>query len=404
MAVSHTLLAAQPIYNRSSEMEAVELLYRNDLGESALAVGESRATSELLFNFCTSVSSQADYYGTQVFINVSSDFLLSGVFMPVDPDRVVIELVERIEPTRELIEAVKVWHRKGFRFALDDFDFSDAWRPLLTMSSVIKVDISLMAEAEVSRYREQLDHLPVKWLAEKVEDEATRDRFSDMGFDLFQGYFLAHPRLISGRKLSPGGLHLTRLIGVLYQEDPDIRELTDILSEDPNLALNLIRIVNSPLYRGSGTISSIRELVVRLGLSNLRRWAVLLSSLQAVSSEHARLILVRAHVCEELARRVKTGDIEPSSAFLTGLVSGADVMLGVAPAEFVSQISLGSAITEAVTNRGGALGRLLNTAIGLERAVALQQNLDTLDPRLLMLYEQAGNQVQALFRELKKPG
>ena len=52
---SQTLLAAQPIYNRDSEMEAVELLYRNDLGQSALAVGEQQATSELLFNYCTGI-------------------------------------------------------------------------------------------------------------------------------------------------------------------------------------------------------------------------------------------------------------------------------------------------------------------------------------------------------------
>jgi c-di-GMP-related signal transduction protein len=39
------LLAAQPIYDNRTHIEAVELLYRNDRRQSALEVGEVRATS-----------------------------------------------------------------------------------------------------------------------------------------------------------------------------------------------------------------------------------------------------------------------------------------------------------------------------------------------------------------------
>ena len=400
---SQTLLAAQPIYNRDSQMEAVELLYRNDLGQSALAVGEQQATSELLFNFCTGITDHSAHYGTRAYINVSADLLLSGIVLPVDPDMVLVELVERIDPTPELVAAVRHWHKAGFRFALDDFAFDDTWAPLLEMAEVIKVDVSQFTPEIVAEYKSRLAHLPVRWLAEKVEDQETRDQYLAMGFDLFQGYFLARPKLISGQKMSPSGIQLTRLLALLYQPDPDIGELTRVLSEDPDLSLNLVRIVNSPLYRGSGKIASVREVVMRLGLTNLRHWVAMLSAMQTVNREQARLVLTRAHVCEALAGRVRVNAPDREEAFLTGLLSGAEIMLGVPADEFIDTLELHNNIRKAILYRKGPLGRVLRLAITLEQAVAMGTGLDKCDTRLLRIYDHAASRVQRLIRELHGP-
>lgn len=395
-----TLLAAQPIYDRDSQIRGVELLFRNDAGESALAVGEHRATSEVLFNFRTGITDHAIHYNTLAYINVSSDLLLSGLVLPVDPERVIIELVERIEPTLALIEAVQRWYDLGFRFALDDFAFQSSWAPLLPMASVIKVDVTQFSVEEVARHKQALSHLNLQWLAEKVEDQQTRDSFRDMGFDLFQGYFMARPQVISGQKLSPSGVRLTQLMAVLYREDPEINELAAILSEDPELSLNLIRIVNSPLYRSQGKISSIREVVVRLGITNLRHWATLLSSLQMVNAEQARVVLVRAYVCEALAERVKNNALAPDKAFLAGLLSGVEIMLRVPVDEFIGRLDLEQDLRKAILHRKGALGRLLRMAITMEHDVAMERDLENWDPRLLKLYRQAANRVQRVIRQL----
>ncbi|MFW5824891.1 MAG: EAL and HDOD domain-containing protein [Marinobacter sp.] len=398
---SQTLLAAQPIYNRDSQMEAVELLYRDDQGRSALTVGEQRATSEVLFNFCTGITDHATQYGARAYINVSTDFLLSGIVLPVDPDTVMIELVERIDPTPELVAAVRRWYDLGFRFALDDFAFRESWAPLLEMASVIKVDVSQFTPEAVARNKAALEHLPVRWLAERVEDEETRDQYRNMGFDLFQGYFLARPRLISGQKMSPSGLQLTRLLSALYRPDPDVGELTRVLSQDPELSLNLIRIVNSPLYRGQGRIASVREVILRLGLANLRHWVAMLSAMQTVNREQARLVLTRAYLCEALAERVRDAGPDREQAFLTGLLSGAEIMLGVSPDEFIDSLNLHPDMRKAILYHKGRLGRVLRLALTLEQAVAMGTNLDQLDSRLLSLYDHAASQVQQLIRELQ---
>lgn len=108
------LFASQPIYDRQGKVYAHELLYRHEHGITAFEVGDSVATSEVLFNLCTGVLDYVEHHKQPVCINVSTDFLLSGQFLPIAPEHVIIELVERLEPTAEIIEAIKIGSLKGF--------------------------------------------------------------------------------------------------------------------------------------------------------------------------------------------------------------------------------------------------------------------------------------------------
>lgn len=391
------LLASQPIFDRQGSVYAVELLYRNDLHQSAMDVGDTRATSELIFNLCTGITEQTEHYHSPAFINVSGDFLLSQGFLPIDPERVVIELVERMEPTDELVATVRQWHQKGFRFALDDFEFTDAWEPLLEFASVIKVDVSTITPEQVASHQARLAWLDCLWLAERVEDEATKNTYQNMGFELFQGYFYARPAMVLGEKLNPASFQLARLLGALFQEDPDIDELVSLISADPNLALSLLKIVNSPLYKASSEITSVREVVLRLGLRNLRRWIALLGTVNASSPVAARIILTRAQACFELASRSRGKAIDPDQAFLVGLLSGVDVLLGIRKSAFLAKLQMPDAVQHALNSHEGALGRNLKVVLNLEQAVQMKHDLDRVDNRLLRLYQQAGTTVQQLL-------
>lgn len=393
------LLAAQPIYDRQDKVFAVELLYRNDLSQNALDVGESRATSELLFNLCTGITEQTDHYSTPAFINVSADFVRSGAFLPIEPERVVVELVERLTPTPELVNCVAEWHRKGFRFAFDDFEFTDSWEALLPFAAFIKVDIETSSLEQALNYRTRHKQLNALWLAERVEDQACRDRYFKAGFDLFQGYFFAKPTIIYGEKLSPSAINLARLISILFVDEPDTIKITECLSQDPPLAINLLKVVNSPVYRGVNKISSLTEVIVRLGLDNLRRWVVLIGSLNAASPETARLVLVRAQACFELASRTRQS-LEPTQAFLVGLLSGADLLLQVDRAAFIRQLNLPQELEDAVTDHKGQLGHVLRIIMNVEKAVTLKHHLGNMDERLLILYRDASLMIQGIFREV----
>ena len=71
--------------------------------------------------------------------------------------------------------------------------------------------------------------------------------------------------------------------------------------------------------------------------------------------------------------------------------------------EFVDTLDLNPDIRKAVLYRKGSLGRVLRVAITLEQAIALETGLESLDTRLLKIYDQSASRVQRLLRELQSP-
>ncbi|WP_036188378.1 EAL and HDOD domain-containing protein [Marinimicrobium agarilyticum] len=397
----NVLLAAQPIFDRSQTTAGVELLYRNDKGQTAFDIGEHQATNELLFNFCTGVSEHIQDSRYPAFINVSRSFLCSGSFLPIDPTRVVVELVERITPDAMVVSAAQRWHQKGFRFALDDFEFQPEWDPLLKLASYIKVDVEKTSLERALSKRRALARYDIKWLAEKVETAEMYQQFYDAGFDLFQGYYFARPVIVRGKKLSPTAMNIARLIGVLFAPEPDMDRITEVLSSDPMLSVSLIRIVNSPLFKTRYEVRSMKEVVMRMGLVAVRRWAVLIASLQSSSPERARLVLVRAQASAALAEYYRNEPLDAGSAFLAGLLSGADVLLDVELSRFLESVDISEDIKAAARSRAGGLGKVVEVIEKLERRVAMKRDLARVNKTLVRLYSESTHNVQALFSHIK---
>ncbi len=365
----NVLLASQGIYDRKRELFGTELLFRNESGNTAMEVGENTATSEVLVNHCSSITSEVVHLQRPAFINVCADFFMSEAFLPVDPQYIVIELVERIEVSDAFIKAVKSWKKQGFRFALDDFEFTPEWDPLLEIADVVKVDV-LGEDPDVIEQRlASLKPYKCLTLAERVETMEEFELFKEQGFDLFQGYFLSRPKIIKGTSIRPEQASATDIIKVTTGS-ADFDEIADTVARDPRLSLQILKMVNSPLYNLERPIEKIREAIVFLGISQLRKWAIVLTLLSASQNcrEAHRVVLNRAKFCEYYAYQSKM--VDPEKAFLVGLLSGIDVLLGVVPETFAKSIHLTDEMTAAITANEGRLGKILKLAVNLERLLA----------------------------------
>lgn len=375
--MSEILFASQPIYSRNNDVYAHELLYRHENGISAFEVGDSVATSEVLYNLCTGLLDYVEHIKLPVCVNVSTEFLLSGLFLPLAPNHVIVELVERIEPTPEIIDAIKRWVDKGFRFALDDFEFQDSWTPLLEYASIIKVDIERTSFDVAQQRFEELKHLNVLWLAERIEDEATYDKYKALGFDLFQGYYLARPTSVEGKRVpSAAATQLTLVINQLFSEDPELYEIVAALQTDPVLVVNLLRIANSPYYGLTRKIESLKEVVMLLGLEPLRKWVLLIVSVKGQAPTKTKLVLTRAYMCSELARKKDPFNRLSGPAFLVGLLSGSDVLLGIDKDTFLQDLHISENVREAVLHHTGELGKYLTQILEFEYDLAMKHALD----------------------------
>ena len=372
-----TLFASQPIYDHKGKIYAHELLYRHEDGITAFEVGDSVATSEVLYNLCTGLLDYVEHIKLPVCVNVSTEFLLSGLFLPLAPEHVIVELVERIEPTDEIVDAIQRWVAKGFRFALDDFEFQDSWQPLLELATIIKVDIERTPfEVAQQRYTE-LQHLNVLWLAERIEDEATLNRYKELGFDLFQGYFLAKPTVVEGKRVpSAAATQLTLVINQLFSEEPELYEIVAALQTDPVLVVNLLRIANSPYYGVTRKIESLKEVVMLLGLEPLRKWVLLIVSVKGQAPEKTKFVLTRAYMCSELARKKDPFSRLSGPAFLVGLLAGSDVLLGIDKETFLQDLNISEAVRAAVLQSEGDLGEYLKAVEDFEYDLAMKNPLE----------------------------
>ncbi|EWH02463.1 EAL and HDOD domain-containing protein [Halomonas sp. BC04] len=381
------LLASQPIFDKQDKIHGVELLYRHESGLGALDVGEAVATAEVIYQLHTAIAKRASFSQAPVFVNVSAEILLSRHFLPLSPEHVVIELVERIVPTPELIEAVQRLHRQGFRFALDDFAFNSEWSPLLSLATYIKVDISTLTAEKVELHKHQLSHLDLRWIAERVETREERDAYQRIGFELFQGYFYARPTPLYGKKIPAATLQATKLLNALCQTEPDIGEIINLIQSDPELAIKLTRVANSAFYRQQAPISSLKDVVARLGFQKLSSWAAMFGLMSDARSEHAELALARAKACELLAQK---DHLSGQYAYFIGLLSTADLLLGIPSEQFLGYLGLDSATVNAILHREGSYGNILERIEGTERYYAMRHlPSGREDAHILTLYRQA---------------
>ena len=380
------LMARQPIFDRELRVVAHELLYRSPGNRTAANVLDgNQATCDVLINNFTSIFDRGNQQPVPVFINLTED-LLSGNRLPtLDSKQVVLEILEDVAITDEVITAVRHLVSAGYRIALDDFEYSPAHDPLLHLAHIVKIDLTITHRKDLATLVKQLQPFKVLLLAEKIETEAEFQACVDLGFKLFQGYFLSRPQVVEGRKISDNEMVLIELLAALDDPSASPHHLEGIILRDPNLTLKLLRIVNSSQFALVNKVQSLAQAIMMIGFVEIKKWATLisLSSNSNKPSELTLQTLTTAYMCEAVAQR--SVGINASSAFLVGMLSTVHAMLGISKEELLERLPMSDDIVAALTDRSGTLGHIL---INAERYMAAEW--DTISPDIdLSLYRDA---------------
>ena len=368
---SDIFIGRQPIFDRDLNLFAYELLYRNSEENSATVTDQSQSTSEVIINLVTNFGFDVVTGGHTAFINLSKDFLTGKKPLPLPHDKVVLEVLEDIIVDQELIDGLKKLSGENYTIALDDFVYSEEWEPVLPLVDYIKVEIPLLSNDEIKSHVAQLRKYDVKLLAEKVETEAEYDFLHECGFDYFQGYFLARPKVLSGKAIPPNKLTMILLLSDLNNTAIEIDKLTETISNDVSLCYKILRYINSAHYALPRNVSSIREAITYVGMNELRRWASLItmSNLSAQSTQASEMMqqtIIRANMCEQIAEHRGVSDTEVY--FSVGLLSTLDALLGLPMEEILTTLPLSDEMLEALVSYDGDVGKVLKCAVAYENA------------------------------------
>ncbi len=161
-------VARQPIFDVRQNVVGYELLYRAD-GSSDAASGAStrKMSASVIVDGVLGVGLDLLTEGQTAFINLSEQMIMEGAAELLDPQQVVIELLETVQPTGPVIAACRGLRERGYRLALDDFVYDEAYEPLLKLVDIVKVDV-IERSGDMAHTLERLRPFDVKLLAEKV--------------------------------------------------------------------------------------------------------------------------------------------------------------------------------------------------------------------------------------------
>lgn len=363
---SEIFLGRQPILDIEQRTVAYELLFRSGHNTTSSVTDDHHATSTVIINTISHIGLENVLDIHSGFINVSRSLLMSDTIELLPRDRMVLELLETVVIDGEVIERCRQLKERGFRLALDDFEYSPAYDALFPLVEIIKFDVLLSSKNSISHTLQHLKLWPhLKMLAEKVETAEEFEHFKTLGFHYYQGYFFAKPSVLSAKKGNPNQVTLVRALG-LIMGDAELSEIERVFKESPDLMLGLLRLVNSVGMGLARKIGSLHQALVVLGRRQLQRWVQLLLYARdggSVSSPLMQLAAVRAKMMELLSQshsdKSHTTDDAKDHAFMAGILSLVDVALGKKMEDVLDQLGLIDEVRNAVLNREGFLGRLL---------------------------------------------
>jgi EAL and modified HD-GYP domain-containing signal transduction protein len=301
----------------------------------------------------------------RAFLNMDTASLLAELPLSLPPQRVVVEVLETVAPEPDVLAALRHLRQRGYCIALDDVVYQPALDPLLELADIVKVDLPAIAPDDLPAQVEALRRFGVELLAEKVETLAQFEFTQELGFTLFQGYWLARPKTVSGKRGPTERSSMLHLAARLQDPTLQTREIYDLVRHNAGLSHRLLRYINSAAFYLPRRIDSLRQAVVLLGQRQIRQIAslLLLDEGDSPPLELLRVTLLRARLCEQLAIARK---LDGDAAFTVGLFSTADLLFDQPLAEVLATLPLSDLVTRAILHREAGLGRLLEAVIEYE--------------------------------------
>jgi EAL and modified HD-GYP domain-containing signal transduction protein len=289
-------------------------------------------------------------------LTIPDPLLLEGSHLEAMPaSRVLLRIPAAVLEDPAVQKKCSTWADAGYRLLIEGVAGGNATRSgaralMFDCATVLPPQLALVAQ-------------PGPHLATNVHTEARLAECHAAGFSWFMGQ---HAR--SQPQDTPGndGTSRKRLLALLglLARDADSRELEILLKQDPALAYHLLKLVNSAAFALSSPIHSFGQAINVLGRRQLQRWLQLLLYARQQDDGSANALLplaaVRAAHMEALAKAKGWDRDQQDMAFVAGVFSLLDMLLGMPMTEIVGALSLDLDVVMALLDRAGPLGELLH--------------------------------------------
>lgn len=360
-------LARQPIVDADRRLVGWEILFRSSQENHSGVTDGNRATSEVMLNTFVELGLDTVVGQHLAFVNLTREFLIGEFPLPACQSQLVLEVLEDVAPTDDVLSGIRRLRAAGYTIALDDVVYHPGLQPLLELASIVKVDLPLTPPDELASHVQELQQHGVHLLAEKVERRSEFELCKQLGFQLFQGYFLSQPEIVQGRKLNSHKLALVDTLAKLNDPAATFSDLESTIERDPGLCVKLLKYVNSSHFGIRREVDSLHRALVLLGVGNIRTITTLLvlADDRSTATVDVHAALTRAWTCRGL---VEHRDSQYGhQLFTAGLLSRLDVLMQCPLEEALAGFAMTEDIREGVLNRTGEIGEILDQVECYER-------------------------------------
>ena len=356
----------QPIYDRTGDVIAYELLFRDAAGATRANERSAEATGRVIVSAFTEFGLDQLVGERACFINVTREFLIGEFPIPFDPNQSVLEVVETVQVDDAVVAGVRKLVDEGYTIALDDFTVGTHER-LLEFATYVKIDLLDVDPAVVIEAVERCRAFrQIELVAERLETEDDLQRAMELGFTYFQGHVLGQPHVVSTPTLSPARVSRLQLLVELTAGDVDFDKVVRLVARDPALSFRLLQATNSAASGLTNRVSSVHEAAVLLGLAKVRQWVtlMLLSDLSTAGEDQLSATMTQARACGATARQLGR---PADTAFTAGLLYGVAELTSQPPAEMAGKLPLSPELVAALVDSAGPLGEIVTAVREYER-------------------------------------
>ncbi|MCV6606955.1 MAG: EAL domain-containing protein [Campylobacterales bacterium] len=377
-------IGRQAILNKHGKVFGYELLYRDGEGEIQHFPSNMGATARVLLNALTHLQLK-DVIGKDkyAFLNIDHTIIEAEFLDLLDPKYFVLEILETTEVTDEFLQGVLKLRKKGFKFAIDDFDCTQEmikkFSKVFKLVNIVKIDTKHTTGKRVASVTKQLHGLGIKVLAEKIESREEYSEYLSAGCDFFQGYYLKKTEIVEA--FNPCETATLTVLNVIKMLDGDstVDDIEKHMKTNPDLSYDLLKYLNSPFNGLGQKISSIHQAINLLGRNNFKRWLLIYLYAETGDKEISKNVVDTVIARAEAMEATKTVKKERDQAYLTGMLSMLDTLFGVELEVLFKKLKVDDEIYNAVINGKGELGVTLRKIKGHERSYIKELFLENFD-------------------------
>ncbi len=357
---------------RTDAVIGYELLIQED--QSSLYNPSSDSVAANTMVSFLSENSDRIFKDKKTFMTFTPTLLFRNTPKIFDKEKVVIQIEDNIVVHALAAILISKYREEGYHFAINDFQFTPKYFSMLEHVDYIKMDISNKMDEEqmrsVANVVDMAHGFQKEFIATGVNTKEVYDRAVELKADYVEGNYISGSAITKTSRMDFMQGNLYQLIIEITKDEPDVEILEEIITRDASLTYALLKMANSAYFAVHHETTSVRQALVRVGISQLKQWVYLLSfeDKENSSEELLKTSFMRANFASALVKKLKKFSINSSDAYLMGMFSTLEYMIDAPIADILYEIPIIDAIKDALISREGEAGRLFELILCYENA------------------------------------